>query len=105
MSPSWQLVFAEVYRVLRNDGTCWLNLGNSYSSGGNGVGSGKQLTNVRIWMPAKKAPDGFKVKELLGIPWRVAFALQADGWYLRSAIDGKAQRRHGRSSRTDAWIT
>src|SRR5215217_570216 len=79
-------VFREVRRVLRSDGTCWLNLGDSYASGGNGVGSGKQLTNVGSWMPPKKAPAGLKPKDLIGIPWRVAFALQADGWYLRQDI-------------------
>lgn len=79
-------VFREVRRVLREDGTCWLNLGDSYSAGGNGIGSGKQLTNVGSRMPRKVAPDGLKPKDLVGIPWRVAFAMQADGWYLRSDI-------------------
>jgi site-specific DNA-methyltransferase (adenine-specific) len=79
-------VFSGVRRVLRDDGTIWLNLGDSYASGGNGPGSGKQLTNVGAALPAKRPPLGFKAKDLLGIPWRVAFALQADGWYLRSAI-------------------
>jgi len=78
-------VFREVRRVLRDDGTLWLNLGDSYSSGG------------RTWRaPDSKAPgaramstrpdDGMKPKDLIGIPWRVAFALQADGWYLRQDI-------------------
>lgn len=79
-------VFRGVRRALRDDGTVWLNLGDSYASGGLGAGSGKQLTNVGASMPPRKAPTGFKPKDLLGIPWRVAFALQADGWYLRSAI-------------------
>jgi DNA modification methylase len=79
-------VFRDVRRVLRDDGTVWLNLGDSYASGGNGPGSGKQLTNVGAALPSKRPPLGFKTKDLLGIPWRVAFALQADGWWLRSAI-------------------
>jgi len=118
-------VFREVRRVLRKDGTVWLNLGDSYSSGGRGSydvdpkaadverplrkrggppsgkstlkGNGhrgggpklKELTPVkagsvgRAWVAP---PAGFKPKDLLGMPWRVAFALQADGWYLRQDI-------------------
>ena len=79
-------VFREVRRVLRGDGTVWLNLGDSYAAGGNGIGSGKQLTNVGSWMPPKKPPEGFKPKDLIGIPWMVAFALRADGWWLRQDI-------------------
>src|SRR5690348_7645319 len=62
-------VFREVRRVLRPDGTCWVNIGDSYASGGNGVGSGKQLTNVGSRMPPKRAPAGIKPKDLIGIPW------------------------------------
>lgn len=80
------VVFREVRRVLRKDGVAWVNMGDSYAAGGNGVGSGKQLTNVGSWMPPKKAPAGFKPKDLMGMPWRLAFALQADGWYLRQDI-------------------
>jgi DNA modification methylase len=79
-------VFREVRRVLRKDGTCWVNLGDTYAAGGLGAGSGKQLTNVGSNMPPRKAPDGLKPKDLIGIPWRVALALQADGWWLRSDI-------------------
>ena len=84
-------IFREVKRILRKDGTLWLNLGDTYHGGGGGnygtglsVASehGQHLTNVRnrIDLP------GLKPKDLVGIPWRVAFALQADGWYLRSDI-------------------
>lgn len=79
-------VFREVRRVLRDDGTLWLNIGDSYAAGGMGPGSGKQLTNVGANIPAKKAPPGYKAKDLLGTPWLLAFALRADGWYLRSDI-------------------
>lgn len=79
-------VFREVRRVLRSDGTLWLNMGDSYAAGGNGIGSGKQLTNVGSWMPPKKAPAGLKPKDLLGIPWLLAFALRANGWYLRQRM-------------------
>ena len=79
-------VFREVRRVLRDDGVLFLNIGDSYAAGGMGPGSGKQLTNVGANIPAKKAPPGYKPKDLLGIPWLLAFALRADGWYLRSDI-------------------
>jgi DNA modification methylase len=79
-------VFAAVRRVLLDDGCVFLNLGDSYAAGGMGPGSGKQLTNVGANIPRKVAPVGFKPKDLLGIPWMVASALRADGWYLRSDI-------------------
>lgn len=90
------LIYREVWRVLRDDGTCFLNVGDSYCSP-NGRSHGNTYTNkgpnsqlkhmanaqdigiIRKW-PA------LKPKDLLGIPWRLAFALQADGWYLRSDI-------------------
>lgn len=85
-------VFREVRRVLADTGTVWLNMGDSYSSGGrDSFGTwqpdSKQATHTAI-KSAKRAamPEGIKPKDLLGIPWRVAFALQADGWYLRSDI-------------------
>jgi DNA modification methylase len=86
-------VFAEVWRVLKDDGTVWLNLGDSYSGGGgfssdapsNRAGS-KQTTQGSRLYKGRQATEGLKQKDLLGIPWRVAFALQAAGWYLRSDI-------------------
>lgn len=86
-------VFREVRRVLRDDGTIWLNLGDSYNAGGR-VGHGtrtgyKQQTNRASAAGADRirpSAGGLKPKDLVGIPWRVAFALQADGWYLRSDI-------------------
>ena len=88
-------VFREVKRVLRDDGTLWLNLGDSYSGSGSGSGSGKGpsgnlgKTHDERNMEEKHSaivPDGLKPKDLVGIPWRVAFALQANGWYLRQDI-------------------
>lgn len=116
-------VFSQVKRVLRADGTCWLNLGDSYATGagavGNCPGGGKQGER---WtghdksitahqqertghcgvhaespkhsfgaigpktQPNRMPQEGLKPKDLVGIPWRVAFALQADGWWLRSDI-------------------
>jgi DNA modification methylase len=84
-------VFRLVWRVLRDDGALWLNLGDSYSAGGNG-GGGKfmAMRAHKGWgfradrKGYRSPPDGLKEKDLLGIPWRVAYALQADGWYLRA---------------------
>jgi DNA modification methylase len=82
-------VFREVRRVLADDGTLWLNLGDSYAanrgSGARGIGA-KQATNEGANLGKLSVPAGFKEKDLMGIPWRVAFALQADGWYLRQEI-------------------
>jgi len=80
-------VFREVKRVLRNDGTVWLNLGDSYAgnnsrASNNGrAGYGNPREGVY-----KKTGKGLKTKDLVGIPWRVALALQQDGWYLRQDI-------------------
>jgi len=95
-------VFREVRRVLLDDGTLWLNLGDSYAtqgtagpqrdtSGGLSCGrdlgtrgkQGSRITSAGIF---RQIPPGLKPKDLVGIPWRVAFALQQDGWYLRSDI-------------------
>ena len=82
------LVFREVRRVLKKEGTLWLNLGDSYNS--NKVGNTEKRTNKRVAENFKNFNRHFdttlKTKDLLGIPWRVAFALQADGWYLRQDI-------------------
>jgi len=83
-------VFREVWRVLRSDGTVWLNLGDSYAQSANSggtapiQGSAKRMGAMNDH--SRAIPTGLKPKDLVGIPWRVAFALQADGWYLRSDI-------------------
>jgi len=87
-------VFREVRRVLRDDGTLWLNLGDSYANKGCDSASVGGFTGERIRLGQKgimdsrprAIPSGLKPKDLVGIPWRVAFALQADGWYLRQDI-------------------
>lgn len=90
-------VFREVRRVLRNDGTCWLNLGDSYSSGGSGqnfsashgstANSTGEVGKYGHVKTSRNPKDiGLKPKDLIGIPWMVAFALRADGWYLRQDI-------------------
>jgi len=99
-------VFREVRRVLRRDGTVWLNLGDCYATGAGRAfspGGGKQgdtyrkmgaqvpdsknpKSGIPVYQPNRMPIDGLKPKDLVGIPWRVAFALQADGWWLRSDI-------------------
>lgn len=82
-------VFREVKRVLKDDGTLWLNLGDSYAMAVRGKGgNGMQTHNKGSHLANRKSiiPNGLKPKDLIGIPWRVAFALQADGWYLRQDI-------------------
>lgn len=84
-------VFREVRRILRDDGTLWLNLGDSYMSAKNCAPppqtQGGQRGMPSDFIPAnRKDQKGLKTKDLIGIPWRVAFALQADGWYLRQDI-------------------
>ena len=90
------LVFREVRRVLRDDGTLWLNLGDSYNGSGkgaNGDGSAGKAGDINAGSKGtqqgtftKSDVIGLKPKDLVGIPWRVAFALQEDGWYLRQDI-------------------
>jgi len=90
-------VFRGVKRVLKDEGTLWLNLGDSFASGGTGGCSPKSTPNggkgvgesekLRLMKQSpRKIPDGLKHKDLIGIPWMVAFALRTDGWYLRSDI-------------------
>jgi len=82
-------VFREVRRVLRDDGTLWLNLGDSYNgskmnrSGQHGYKDGRSNKDKRF---SVGGVEGLKPKDLVGIPWMVAFALRADGWYLRQDI-------------------
>ena len=83
-------VFREVRRVLKNDGTLWLNLGDSYMSAYN-TSPPPQTVGGQRGMPTsvpgnRKKQSGVKHKDLVGIPWRVALALQEDGWWLRSDI-------------------
>jgi DNA modification methylase len=96
------LIFREVFRVLRDDGTCFVNLGDGYANNG-ACGGGSPLDNRTDGKSNKRKPSreadreaqlrsnrrvpaGLKSKDLYGMPWRLAFALQADGWYLRSDI-------------------
>lgn len=86
-------IFREVRDVLRDDGTIWINLGDTFCGGGgycptapsNQAGS-KQSTNRGVKAKPRPVPPGFKAKDLVGIPWMVAMALRAEGWYLRADI-------------------
>ena len=83
-------VFREVRRVLRGDGTLWLNMGDSYASGDRSTyrsaASDNKGQQVQDDMPRPKTPPGLKAKDLCGVPWMLAFALRADGWWLRQDI-------------------
>jgi DNA modification methylase len=80
-------VFREVRRLLRDDGTLWLNLGDSYNGSG-GAGGDYAVGGLKEGQPKYPGRNvkGLGPKQLLGIPWRTAFALQSDGWILRSEI-------------------
>src|ERR1019366_7623411 len=80
-------VFRLVKDLLADDGVLWLNIGDSYAGGGRGCNTPKQQSNRGTRdMPVSTVPVGMKEKDLMGIPWMLAFALRADGWYLRQDI-------------------
>lgn len=79
-------IFREVRRTLKDDGTLWLNIGDSYTSGNRTWRAPDKKNRARAMSYRPPTPDGLKPKDLIGVPWRLAFALQEDGWYLRSDI-------------------
>ena len=85
-------VFRECKRILRDDGTLWVNIGDSYSGSGNGSGDYREdgasisKSDAKYGTHKPGTPNGLKPKDLIGIPWMLAFALRADGWYLRQDI-------------------
>ena len=79
-------ILDEVRRVLRDDGTLWLNLGDSYTSGNRATRAADKKNPVRAMAYRARTPKGMKPKDLIGIPWMVAFALRDAGWYFRSDI-------------------
>ncbi len=102
-------VFREVRRVLRRDGTLWLNIGDSYTSGGRKWRQADKKNPARGMDYRPPTPDGLKPKDLIGVPWRLAFALQADGWYLRSEIvwhkpNGNPESVKDRPSRIHEYV-
>ena len=83
-------VFSEIKRVIKDNGTLWVNIADSYSGSNKGRGtknySGKQASSKGSIMSNAKTYNGLKPKDLIGIPWLLAFALREDGWYLRQDI-------------------
>jgi site-specific DNA-methyltransferase (adenine-specific)/site-specific DNA-methyltransferase (cytosine-N4-specific) len=79
-------IFREVRRALRDDGTLWLNIGDSYTSGDRRWRAPDRKNAGRAMTYRPPTPKGLKPKDLIGIPWRLALALQSDGWFLRSDI-------------------
>jgi DNA modification methylase len=79
-------IFDEVHRVLRDDGTLWVNLGDSYTSGNRTWRAPDRKNPARAMSVRPTTPEGLKPKDLIGVPWRFAIAMQDAGWYLRSDI-------------------
>ncbi|HEX3782792.1 MAG TPA: site-specific DNA-methyltransferase [Pseudonocardiaceae bacterium] len=79
-------LFDEVWRVLRDDGTLWLNIGDSYTSGGRTWRAPDKKNVARAMQTRPDTPEGLKSKDLIGVPWRLAFAMQDRGWYLRTDL-------------------
>lgn len=75
-------VFGQVRRILKDNGTLWLNIGDSYTSGGRTWRATDKKNPVRAMSVRPPTPDGLKSKDLIGVPWLLAFALQKEGWYL-----------------------
>lgn len=79
-------IFSEVRRTLKPDGTLWLNIGDAYTSGNRKWRDDDKKNPGRGMSYRPPTPEGLKPKDLIGIPWKVAFALQEEGWFLRSDI-------------------
>lgn len=80
------VVFDQIRRVLTDDGTVWLNIGDSYTSGNRKYRAPDRKNRVRAMSTRPPTPAGLKPKDLIGVPWRLAFALQDAGWWLRSEV-------------------
>ena len=79
-------VFEQIRRIVREDGTVWLNVGDSYTSGNRKYRAPDRKNNARAMRVRPPTPEGLKPKDLIGVPWRLAFALQEAGWWLRSEV-------------------
>lgn len=79
-------LFEEVRRTTREDGTLWLNVGDSYTSGGRTWRAPDKKNPIRAMDIRPPTPEGLKPKDLIGVPWRLALALQEAGWYLRADV-------------------
>lgn len=102
-------VFAEVRRTLRDDGTLWVNIGDSYTSGGRTWRAADKKNRIRAMQVRPPTPDGLKPKDLIGVPWLLAFALQKQGWYLRADIiwnkpNGQPESVKDRPTRSHEYV-
>ena len=92
-------MFAALRRVLRDDGTVWLNIGDAFTSGNRRYRAPDRKNPARAMGVRPPTPDGLKAKDLIGLPWRLAFALQHDGWWLRSEVIWHKTNAHPESVR------
>ncbi len=91
--------FDEIRRVLRDDGTVWLNLGDSYTSGNRRYRAPDRKNRARAMSVRPPTPEGLKPKDLIGVPWRLAFALQDAGWWVRAEVIWSKPNAHPESVR------
>ena len=91
--------FDQIKRVLRDDGTVWLNVGDSYTSGNRRYRAPDRKNRARAMAVRPPTPEGLKPKDLIGVPWRLAFALQDAGWWVRSEIIWYKPNAHPESVR------
>ncbi len=89
--------FRKLKRVMRHDGTAWLNVGDSYTSGNRRYRAPDKKNRSRAMRVRPHTPAGLKPKDLIGVPWRLAFALQQEGWWLRSEIIWSKPNAHPES--------
>ena len=92
-------MFAALRRVLRDDGTVWLNIGDAFTSGNRRYRAPDRKNPARAMGVRPPTPEGLKAKDLIGLPWRLAFALQHDGWWLRSEVIWHKTNAHPESVR------
>lgn len=90
-------VLGQARRVLRADGTVWLNVGDAYTSGNRRYRAPDRKNRARAMASRPPTPAGLKPKDLIGLPWRLAMALQADGWWLRSEVIWSKPNAHPES--------
>ena len=91
--------FEEIRRVLRDDGTVWLNVGDAFTSGNRRHRAPDRKNRARAMSVRPPTPRGLKPKDLIGVPWRLAFALQAAGWWLRAEVIWHKPNAHPESVR------
>ena len=91
--------FRKIRRTLQPDGTLWLNIGDSYTSGNRRYRATDRKNPVRAMSVRPPTPEGLKPKDLIGVPWRIAMALQDDGWWLRSEVIWYKPNAHPESVR------